>query len=88
MHVHKNDLTPCAVNSAAGNFLAAAEQLKTKGFKTVMEIDAVGVFNMSRAAHEALKESGRGVIINISATLHYGASWYQVGVSASCAWQE
>lgn len=31
------------INCAAGNFLAAAEQLSPNGFRTVMEIDAVGV---------------------------------------------
>ena len=33
---------------------------------------------MSRASFAALKESGDAAIINISATLHYGATWYQV----------
>ena len=37
-----------------------------------MEIDVVGTFSMSRAAFDALKQSGDAVIINISATLHYG----------------
>ncbi len=36
------------INCAAGNFLAAAEQLTSNGFRTVMEIDALGTFNMSR----------------------------------------
>ena len=44
----------------------------------VLEIDALGTFNMSRAAFAALKSSGDAAIINISATLHYGATWYQV----------
>ena len=44
----------------------------------VLEIDALGTFNMSRAAFAALKQSGDAAIINISATLHYGATWYQV----------
>ena len=66
------------VNSAAGNFLAVAEELRVKGFRTVLDIDTVGVFNMSRACFEELKKSKRGVIVNISATLHYGATWYQV----------
>lgn len=45
-----------------------------------MEIDAVGTFTMSRAAFPALKQApGGGCIINISATLQYGATWYQVG---------
>jgi NAD(P)-dependent dehydrogenase (short-subunit alcohol dehydrogenase family) len=43
-----------------------------------MEIDAVGTFTMSRAAFDALRAAGSSVIINISATLHYGATWYQV----------
>ncbi len=43
-----------------------------------MEIDALGTFNMSRAAFPALRESGDAAVVNISATLHYGATWYQV----------
>jgi peroxisomal 2,4-dienoyl-CoA reductase len=42
-----------------------------------MEIDAVGTFTMSKAAFGALSEAKGAVIINISATLHYGATWYQ-----------
>jgi len=55
------------------------------GFKTVMEIDALGTFNASKASHKYLKESKNGLIINISATLHYGASWYQLHASAAKA---
>ncbi|CAN0353638.1 unnamed protein product, partial [Ectocarpus sp. 8 AP-2014] len=73
------------VNGAAGNFLANAHELKLKGFKTVMEIDTVGVFNMSSAAFPALRESGAGAIINITMTLHYGATWFQAHASAAKA---
>lgn len=59
------------INSAAGNFLCVAEDLSTKGFKTVLDIDTVGCFNMSHAAFPHLKQSKRGKLINISATLHY-----------------
>jgi hypothetical protein len=45
----------------------------------VMEIDTLGTFQMSRAAHPHLKRGGGGVVVNISATLHYGATFYQVG---------
>merc|ERR1712066_875148 len=66
------------INCAAGNFLAPAEQLSPNGFKTVMDIDTLGVFNMSRVAFEHLKASRfGGVITNITATLHYTATWYQ-----------
>jgi len=37
------------VNGAAGNFLASAAKLSSNGFKTVMEIDALGTFNMSQS---------------------------------------
>merc|ERR1712137_754190 len=60
------------VNSAAGNFLASSEQLKPKGYRTVLEIDAIGTFTMTKAAFEQLKLSKNGVVINISATLQYG----------------
>lgn len=68
------------VNSAAGNFLASSEQLKPKGFRTVIEIDTIGTFTVTKTCFEELKKSKQGVVINISATLHYGATWYQVCV--------
>lgn len=43
----------------------------------VMEIDTLGTFQMSRAAHTHLKAGDGGCIVNISATLHYGATFYQ-----------
>lgn len=73
------------VNCAAGNFLAAAEDLSSNGFRTVLEIDTLGTFNMCRAAFPELRRSGDGAIINISATLHYGATWWQAHASAAKA---
>jgi peroxisomal 2,4-dienoyl-CoA reductase len=73
------------VNSAAGNFLSTAEGLNTKGFKTVLDIDTVGVFNVCQAAFPHLKESGRGVILNITATLQLTATWYQTHACAAKA---
>ncbi|KAF7851639.1 hypothetical protein BT93_L3297 [Corymbia citriodora subsp. variegata] len=80
------------INAAAGNFLVSPEDLTPNGFRTVMDIDSVGTFTM---CHEALKylkkggpgraSSGGGTILNISATLHYTASWYQIHVSAAKA---
>ncbi|XP_024973575.1 peroxisomal 2,4-dienoyl-CoA reductase-like [Cynara cardunculus var. scolymus] len=71
------------VNAAAGNFLVPAENLSPNGFRTVIDIDAVGTFTM---CHEALKYlKNGGTIINISATLHYTATWYQIHVSAAKA---
>ncbi|XP_052177098.1 peroxisomal 2,4-dienoyl-CoA reductase [(3E)-enoyl-CoA-producing]-like [Diospyros lotus] len=80
------------VNAAAGNFLVSSEDLSSNGFRTVMDIDSVGTFTMCREALKYLKKggpgrysSGGGTIVNISATLHYTASWYQIHVSAAKA---
>jgi peroxisomal 2,4-dienoyl-CoA reductase len=73
------------VNGAAGNFLAPAAGLSPNGFRTVVDIDLNGTFNASRAAFEALKESGNGLILNISATLHYHGTPLQIHASAAKA---
>lgn len=74
------------VNCAAGNFLAVAEELSPGGFKTVMDIDALGTFNMAHAAFEPLKASKfGGVITSITATLHYTSTWWQTAPVAAKA---
>ncbi|KAK8631245.1 hypothetical protein V6N13_080000 [Hibiscus sabdariffa] len=140
------------VNAAAGNFLAAAEDLSPNGFRTApivlgmrdlncgcdwlrfqsyyghcglllplysghycgsiplfesllgvlisssqpkftfIDIDTVGTFIMSHEALKYLKKGGPGkdpsiggTIINITAVIHYPASWYQVHASAAKA---
>ena len=73
------------INGAAGNFLAPAAALSPNGFRTVIDIDLNGTFLTSRAAFEALQRSGRGVIINISATLHYHGTPLQIHASAAKA---
>ncbi|XP_076933558.1 peroxisomal 2,4-dienoyl-CoA reductase [(3E)-enoyl-CoA-producing]-like [Bidens hawaiensis] len=81
------------VNAAAGNFLVSPEDLSPKGFKTVMDIDSVGTFTMCHEAIKYLKKGGPGrspddsggLILNISATLHYTATFYQIHVAAAKA---
>lgn len=75
------------VNGAAGNFLAQAKDLSPKGFATVMAIDALGTFNMCRAAYPLLAKQPQHdkVVINISATLQYGATFWQAHASAAKA---
>lgn len=73
------------VNGAAGNFLAPAAGLSPNGFRTVIDIDLNGTFLTSRAAFEALRDSGRGLILNISATLHYHGTPLQIHASAAKA---
>ncbi len=71
------------VNAAAGNFLAPASSLSPKGFATVMAIDTLGTFHMCHAAYAALCQSQHAIIINISATLQYGATFWQSHASAA-----
>lgn len=73
------------VNGAAGNFLAPAAALSPNGFRTVVEIDLVGTFLASRAAFEALRGCGDGLVINISATLHHHGTPLQIHASAAKA---
>ena len=72
------------VNGAAGNFLCRVEDLSPNGFGTVVDIDLKGTFNASKAALPWLRVS-RGVVLNISATLHYGGTPAQSHVSAAKA---
>ena len=81
------------VNGAAGNFLARANELSPKGFATVMNIDALGTFNMSHAAYPLLKETAANqanngadaLVINVSATLQLPATFWQSHASAAKA---
>lgn len=59
------------VNGAAGNFLADAEKLSLNAFKTVIEIDTIGTFMMSKHVFIKWMKQNGGSIINISASLHY-----------------
>ncbi len=50
------------VSGAAGNFLAPAASLSSNGFKTVIEIDLVGTFNVMRAALDHATKPGASFI--------------------------
>jgi peroxisomal 2,4-dienoyl-CoA reductase len=73
------------VNGAAGNFLAPAAALSPKGFRTVMEIDTIGTYNVCRTAFDKYLRDHGGQILNVSATLHYAATPMQVHASAAKA---
>jgi hypothetical protein len=62
------------VNCAAGNFLAPAEELTSNGFRTVMEIDAVGTFNMCRWAGCCWASSGGCCVVAAAAASHAAAA--------------
>uniref|UniRef100_A0A6M5KG51 2,4-dienoyl-CoA reductase [(3E)-enoyl-CoA-producing] n=1 Tax=Gambierdiscus polynesiensis TaxID=439318 RepID=A0A6M5KG51_9DINO len=67
------------VNSAAGMFPASmGETLSSNGFKTVLDIDVMGTYNMNIAALPELKKTGQSVIINITVPRHFleGRNWW------------
>jgi NAD(P)-dependent dehydrogenase (short-subunit alcohol dehydrogenase family) len=56
------------VNNAAGNFLAAAEDLSSNGFKTVVDIVLNGTFHCTSAFGKRMIAGGGGAIVNIVTT--------------------
>jgi NAD(P)-dependent dehydrogenase (short-subunit alcohol dehydrogenase family) len=50
------------LSGAAGNFLAAAKDLSANGFKTVVDIDLIGTFNVFRASWPYLRKPGASLI--------------------------
>jgi len=83
--IHELGGLDIVVNNAAGNFFCPSASLSPNGFGTVIDIDAKGTWNVSRAAYHARLKDHGGLIINISATLHYGGTPGQAHVAAAKA---
>lgn len=61
------------VNNAGGQFLAPAEQITPKGFRTVIELNLVGTWLMTHAAAtKAFIPQGHGKVISITLAPHNG----------------
>lgn len=73
------------VNNAAGNFPAPVAEMSTGGFQAVVDIDLVGTFNVSKAAHAAWLADHGGAIVNITAATHYRGMAQQAHVVAAKA---
>jgi NAD(P)-dependent dehydrogenase (short-subunit alcohol dehydrogenase family) len=50
------------VSGAAGNFIAPALGMSAKGFRTVVDIDLIGTFNVFRAAYTVLRRPGASLL--------------------------
>jgi len=72
------------VSGAAGNFVAAAASLSPNGFKSVIDIDLLGTFNVMRASFAHLTKPGASVI-SISAPQAIVPMAMQVHVCAAKA---
>ena len=58
------------VNNAAGNFPAPIAGLSYNGFKSVVSIDLLGTYNVSKAAYDAYLGEHGGHVVNITAPYH------------------
>jgi len=72
------------VSGAAGNFLSPAAQMSANAFKTVIDIDLVGTFNVLRMAWPHLCKPG-AAISNITAAQSWLPTPLQVHVCAAKA---
>jgi peroxisomal 2,4-dienoyl-CoA reductase len=61
------------INGAAGNFLASVNKLSYNAFRTVIEIDTLGTFNVTKAVYTKWMKKHGGNIVNCSMTGHYRA---------------
>ena len=73
-----------AVCGAAGNFVAPAEAISPKGFRTVVEIDLLGAFHAAHACFEQLRQT-RGSLLFVSGGQAYVPFAYQAHVGAAKA---
>jgi NAD(P)-dependent dehydrogenase (short-subunit alcohol dehydrogenase family) len=61
------------VNNAGGQFLSPAEAITPKGFRTVIELNVQGTWQMTHAAAtKAFIPQGTGKVINITVSPHMG----------------
>lgn len=72
------------VSGAAGNFVAKALDMSPNAFKTVVDIDLLGTYNVMRAAHARLRRPGAS-IISISAVQAFTPMKGQAHVCAAKA---
>jgi NAD(P)-dependent dehydrogenase (short-subunit alcohol dehydrogenase family) len=72
------------VSGAAGNFPAPALGMSANAFKTVVDIDLIGTFNVLRAGHQYLRKPGASVL-NISAPQSYNPMPLQAHACAAKA---
>ncbi|MBZ5790615.1 SDR family oxidoreductase [Burkholderia contaminans] len=72
------------ISGAAGNFLCDANAMSANGFRTVVDIDLIGSFNVMRQAYPHLRKPGAS-IVNITAPQATVPMRYQAHASAAKA---
>ena len=82
--VGSNGPLDVVVSGAAGNFLCAAEHMSPNGFRTVVDIDLIGSFNVMNACFPHLSKPGAS-IIHVTAPQSSIPMRYQVHACAAKA---
>lgn len=72
------------LSGAAGNFVAPALGMSSNGFKTVVDIDLIGTFNVLRASFQYLNRPGAS-LISITAPQAVNPAMFQAHVCAAKA---
>jgi peroxisomal 2,4-dienoyl-CoA reductase len=73
------------INNAAGNFPAPISGISYNGFKTIVDIDLLGTYNVTKAAFEKVMKARGGSIVNITAPFQHGGAAWQAHVGAAKA---
>jgi peroxisomal 2,4-dienoyl-CoA reductase len=73
------------VNNAAGNFPAPISKISANGFKSVVDIDLLGTYHVSKAAFDAYLREHGGNIVNITAPYELKGAALQSHVAAAKA---
>jgi peroxisomal 2,4-dienoyl-CoA reductase len=73
------------VNNAAGNFPAPISKISANGFKSVVDIDLLGTYNVSKAAFDVYLRTHGGNIVNITAPYEMKGAALQSHVAAAKA---
>lgn len=61
------------LNNAGGQYFVPAESITTKGWRAVQRLNVGGTVAMCEAAYElAMREAGRGTIVNVTVSPHHG----------------
>jgi peroxisomal 2,4-dienoyl-CoA reductase len=83
--LERHERLDVVVNNAAGNFPAPITGISYNGFKSVVDIDLRGTYNVSKAAFEASLKQHGGHIVNISAPFQNMGVSLQAHVAAAKA---
>jgi citronellol/citronellal dehydrogenase len=71
--LERHDRIDVLVNNAGGQYMSPAEDITTKGFRTVVELNLLGTWQMTQAvANKAMIPAGGGKVVSVTLSPHHG----------------